>query len=151
MARLTQRGAARLRSARGAELVELALVFPLLLLFVAGVIDAGLFMQQYAVVSNAAREGARVAAIPGWIEDDVKARVNDYLAAGGLDAAAATTTVTPVSVTAGAHTLSAVKVVVSYPYNYLWFGSMVGWFQGTATPLTLAAAATMRTEVMAGL
>ena len=73
---LTSRLARRLRSARGAELIEFALVLPVLLCILGGILDMGLAFNNYVAVTNAAREGARVAAIPGWVEDDVKNRVN---------------------------------------------------------------------------
>ncbi len=53
------------RSESGAELVELALALPLLLLVVMGIIDFGFLFQRYEVVTNAAREGARIATLPG--------------------------------------------------------------------------------------
>ena len=49
------------RSERGAELVEFALVFPTLLLVMLGIADFGFLFQRYEVITNAAREGARVA------------------------------------------------------------------------------------------
>ena len=49
-------------SERGAELIEFALVFPLLLLIVLGIVDFGFMFQRLEVVTNAAREGARIAA-----------------------------------------------------------------------------------------
>jgi len=69
----------RLRVARGAELIEFALVLPVMLLILAGILDMGFLFNNYAVVTNAAREGARMAAVPGWAEADVKARVNKYI------------------------------------------------------------------------
>ena len=53
-------------SERGAELVEFAFVFPTLLLVMLGIIDFGFLFQRYEVVTNAAREGARVAILPGY-------------------------------------------------------------------------------------
>ena len=53
---------------RGAELVEFALVFPMLLLVMLGIMDFGFLFQRYEVVTNAAREGARVAILPGYTE-----------------------------------------------------------------------------------
>ena len=47
-------------SERGAELVEFALVLPLLLLLVLGIVDFGFLFQRFEVVTNAAREGARL-------------------------------------------------------------------------------------------
>jgi len=44
---------------RGAAAVELALVLPMVLLLMGGIIDWGRFMFSQAVATNAAREGAR--------------------------------------------------------------------------------------------
>jgi hypothetical protein len=49
----------RLACEKGAELIEFALVFPLLLLVMFGIMDFGLLFQRYETVTNAAREGAR--------------------------------------------------------------------------------------------
>ena len=53
----------RLASER-AELIEFALVFPLLLMVVLGIVDFGFLFQRMEVVTNAAREGARIACVP---------------------------------------------------------------------------------------
>src|ERR671937_3089160 len=79
----TKKGGAP-RCDQGAELVEFALVFPLIMLVLAGILDMGFLFKNYQVVTNAAREGARMASLPGWSEADVKSRVKDYLNAGGL-------------------------------------------------------------------
>ena len=50
-----------------------------------GIMDFGLLFQRYETVTNAAREGARVAVLPGYAQADVQARVTQYLAAAGLD------------------------------------------------------------------
>ena len=49
------------REERGAALVEFALALPLLLVVIAGIVDFGFTFQRYEVVTNAAREGARMA------------------------------------------------------------------------------------------
>jgi Flp pilus assembly protein TadG len=49
------------RSARGAALVEFAIVLPVLLLLVLGAIDWGYYFMVQDVALNAAREGARTA------------------------------------------------------------------------------------------
>ena len=46
-------------SARGQELIEFAIIFPLALLFIFGAIDLGRMFYTVIVVSNSAREGAR--------------------------------------------------------------------------------------------
>lgn len=60
------------RSERGAALVEFALVMPLLLLLVFGIMETGWLFAQQIEVRNAAREGARIAAVsaPDITEDD---------------------------------------------------------------------------------
>jgi Flp pilus assembly protein TadG len=57
---LDDRAAASRRAAReaGQELVEFALILPLLLLFL-GIIEVGRLMFSYSTIANAAREGAR--------------------------------------------------------------------------------------------
>lgn len=47
---------------RGANLVEMALILPLLLLLIAAIADFGRAFNAYIVITNAAREGARYAA-----------------------------------------------------------------------------------------
>jgi Flp pilus assembly protein TadG len=50
------------RAEQGQNLVELALVLPLLILILAGTLDLGRVFYGYIAVTNAAREGARYAA-----------------------------------------------------------------------------------------
>ena len=58
----------RVRSERGAELVEFALVLPLLLVLIGGIVDFGFLFQRYEVVTNAAREGARLRSLAGYTD-----------------------------------------------------------------------------------
>lgn len=138
---------------RGTEVIEFAFVFPLVLLVLVGILDMGFLFNNYEVVTNAAREGARAGALPGWTDDEVKERVRTYLVGAGLDAAAATTDVQPDALVVGTHKVQSVKVVVSYPYKYLLLGAIADMFQGAplGTGLTLTASATMRKELAAGL
>jgi Flp pilus assembly protein TadG len=53
----------RSRSGRGQSLVEFALVFPIFILVLAGIIDFGFMLYSRMTVINAAREGARVAVV----------------------------------------------------------------------------------------
>ena len=142
----------RLASSRGAQLVEMALLMPVLLLMLAGMFDIGFLLNHYAVVTNAAREGARAASVPGWNEDDVEARVNQYLSAAGLSLDGVDTEVNPVEVEAGTRTFNAVEVEVTYPYNYLILDTIAAMFKAEPDEgVTVTARATMRAEVAAGL
>ena len=51
------------RDERGANLVEFALVLPLLLLLILGIIEFGYLFAQYNEVRHGAHEGARLAAV----------------------------------------------------------------------------------------
>jgi Flp pilus assembly protein TadG len=52
---------------RGASLVEAGIIFLVLLTFILGVIDAGLGVMESNVVSNGARQGARLATVHGTL------------------------------------------------------------------------------------
>jgi Flp pilus assembly protein TadG len=153
MAALKSRLLVAIRDTRGSEIVEMAFVLPMLLFLMGGILDMGFLFNRYETLTNAAREGARMAAIPGAAEGDVKARVNSYLTAAGIDTAAVTTSVTPVVITVGAGTMNGVKVVVSYPYKYMLLGPMAQLVQASTSfdAVTLTASATMRSEIAAGL
>ena len=140
----------RNRSERGAVLVEAAIALPLLLLVVMGIIDFGRLFQRYEVVTNAAREGARVAVLPGYAAADAQDRVKQYLAAGGLDKALVTfapaqkTEAVPLS---GGACVTVTTVSVSYPHTYSFVGGIVKFFGGTGFGTTqLKATASMRSE-----
>lgn len=53
----------RVKEKKGQALVEFALVLPILLILVFGIIEFGRVFNAYIVVSNASREGARQAAV----------------------------------------------------------------------------------------
>ena len=72
----------RIRSERGAELVEFALVLPLLLVLIGGIVDFGFLFQRYEVVTNAAREGARLASLAGYTDAAARTRVREYIRVG---------------------------------------------------------------------
>ena len=55
---LTRVGVAALKSARGAAVIEFALLAPVLLLMVVGAIDFGTFIYQKMQLQSAARAGA---------------------------------------------------------------------------------------------
>ena len=137
----------RLACEKGAELIEFALVFPLLLLVMFGIMDFGLLFQRYETVTNAAREGARIAVLPGYAQADVQARVTQYLAASGLTATPAITYSAPQAMNVGGTCVTLAGVTVGYPHQYLFIGKIVGLFGdfGFATK-TLTATARMRYE-----
>ena len=147
----------RLRaSERGAELVEFALALPLLLVVFGGIIDFGLLLQRHQVLSNAAREGARLAILPGYTcATDVVPRVQAYVREGVGDASAAPVTNCPtVTLTPGSGPpFEAVQVTVTLTEPFLVLGPIVNlaggnWSLGSA--ITVSATSTMRIETVSG-
>jgi Flp pilus assembly protein TadG len=155
------------RSESGAELIEFALTLPLLLLVVLGIIEFGFVFQQYEVVTNAAREGARMASLNTYgstnamRRSNAQARVTQYLTAGGLDSAAATICVGPDGLCDGSATQSplpgggatcvwTIQVKVEYAHPVVFVGDIVRHWGGNLGNMTLRARSTMRTEAAAG-
>ena len=141
----------RAQSERGVALVETALTLPLVLLITIGAVEFGRAYQTWQVLTNAAREGARIAVLPGVEDGDVEERVKAYLTSGQLDVPAETAITikrdNPLPI--GASTATASSVVVDYPFEFIVLqpvaqlvvhGSTVG------APLTMSASALMRNE-----
>jgi Flp pilus assembly protein TadG len=138
---------------RGAELVEFAFVFPTLLLVMLGIIDFGFLFQRYEVVTNAAREGARVAILPGYQAADVQARVNQYLTVAGLTPTdpVVVSAPTPTSIPGSGQCITVRTVTVAYQHQFLFLGPILGLMGGGAlTNKTLNATSAMRSEIAAG-
>jgi Flp pilus assembly protein TadG len=140
------------RSERGAELIEFALVLPILLVIVGGIIDFGFLFQRYEVLTNAAREGARVAVLPGYTNADVSARVNQYLTAGGVPAGATVTVGAAQSIPVGGGACISVRpVTVTFPHQYTTLGPLLTLVGGSLGTTTLTATSSMRSETAAGV
>lgn len=135
---------------RGAELVEFAIVLPVLLLMLTGIIDFALLFHSYEVTTNAAREGARLAVLPGYDVNNYTVacdRVNDYIRAAGARGAF-TAHVAPVPLNFGGLPGSGVQVTVDYTHDFLLLGPVVGFMNGTfSNSVTYGTSAVMRTEI----
>ena len=126
---------------RGAAVVEFAIVAPVFFLVVLGIIEFGRMAMVQQVITNAAREGARIAVLDGATTAAVTTRVNDYLSAGRITGA--TVTVSPNPPTSAGYGES-VTVLVRIPF------SRVSWLPA---PMflggrTLEASAVMRRETV---
>lgn len=149
MKRFLHRG----RSEKGAQLVEFALVLPMLLLIMLGIADFGIIFQRYEVITNAAREGARLAVLPGYSNADVQARVRAYLTAARVPWTNTNPTITPQTVSipvAGQPAITARQVTVTYTHSYLFIGGIAGMFGATYTTIPLTAISQMRSEAPPG-
>src|SRR5262249_60900748 len=79
---------------RGQAMVEFGLVVVIFFLLVSGIFDFGRALNGWVVLSNAAREGARQAAL-GKCDADVISAAKQFARVPGLDPASVTVTVSP--------------------------------------------------------
>ncbi len=82
----------------GAALVETALVLPIFFMIVLGIIEFGRAMMVAQLLTNGAREGTRVAIMPGSTNAEVEAAVKDFVTSSvgvAANKVTVTTTVTP--------------------------------------------------------
>lgn len=126
---------------QGASAVEFAMVAPVFILLVFGMIEYGRMVMVQQVITNASREGARRAILDGSTETEVKTLVNNYLTNASISGA--TVTVTPSNLAgAGSGDPITVKVEINF--------SQVSWLPSPmylgATKLT--ASSVMRRETV---
>jgi Flp pilus assembly protein TadG len=122
-----RRWCSRARREDGAALIETAFVLPIMLLVCVGILEFGRAYQAWQVVTNASREGARVAVLPSYTDESAIERVKTYLKNGGLDATLVDSADTKVEITAttipvneaGTITASAAQVRVEYPFSFM--------------------------------
>ena len=117
------------RDQRGQSLVERALVLPLLLLLLAGIVDLGRAFYSHIAITNAAREGARRASryprpVDGTGYAFVKQAVLDECQAAGI-----VLTMDDVAITTGAGgTEPGFPITVTVDYTVATIlGSIVGY------------------------
>ena len=143
---------AGLAGVRGQALLETALILPLILLVSVSIFEFGRAYQTLQVLTNAAREGARLAILPSSTPSDVQSRVTAYLQAGQLaNSNNATVSVNQnVSISIGATTAAASLVTVNYPFSFMVLNPVAKLVVNGSTlggaPLTLTASAEMRNE-----
>lgn len=105
---------------RGTSAVEFALVLPILLILVMGIIEFGRAYNMETTVSGAAREAARVMAVQN---DPAAARAAAKSAAANLQLIDTQIVITPVTCTTNATT----TVTISYPMTFVtkFFGTSI--------------------------
>jgi len=138
----------RLGGQRGQALIETAMMLPLLLLVAVSIFEFGRAFQTWEVLTNAAREAARVAVLPNSTVAGAQDRARAYLDAGMLNGSSATVTVTPTTISIGAATASAKQVTVNYPFQFIVLQPVASLIvSGTmGAPITMSASAEMRNE-----
>jgi Flp pilus assembly protein TadG len=139
------------RSAKGTALVEAAVTIPLLLLVSVGIFEFGRAYQTWQVITNAAREGARVAVLPSANVTAVRQRVRDYMQAGQLSgwSTASVTVDSAATLMVNGSATSASRVTVDYPFTFVVLRPVARLTTRNSTlggAVTMSAQALMRNE-----
>ena len=139
----------RYRNERGAALLEAAITLPIILLICVGIFEFGRAYQTWQVLTNAAREGARLAVINGSTDADVTARVRSYMQAGSLaNYGTATVTIQRAVALTGVDTAS--KIQIDYPFEFMVLNPVVRLVTPsdtkTGAPISMQSSALMRNE-----
>ena len=143
----------KIKNQNGAALVEFAIVLPLLLVLVFGMIEFSLMLYDKAVITNASREGARAGIVydfPNRIsEGEITSTVSTYCSGRLITFGSTnqeTTAVNGTCVNAG----DVITVTVTFPYEFLIFPNLIKLLPGNnanwASTLNLSAATVMRCE-----
>lgn len=130
----------KLREKRGVATLEMALILILLVMLTFGVMEYGWMFFKIQQVNNAAREGVRIAVLPGSSVGEVQARVSSMMTSwqmgGGYNL-----TIAPGAIDT-LYTGAPVTVTVVVPYvNVELLGMSI-----FPTPTNLTASATMAKE-----
>jgi Flp pilus assembly protein TadG len=130
----------RQRAENGQDMVEFALILPLLLLLLIGIMEFGVMIMRYDTVANAAREGARY----GIIHHDLAAGDGDRITDAVLNL---TTGLDPADFEEIAVTEPAADTIrVEVTYDHRWMtGLLVSWV-GLDPVIPLHTVATMHIE-----
>jgi Flp pilus assembly protein TadG len=130
-----------LAAQQGGALAEFAVVAPIIIVLLFGILEFGVAFYTKGLITNASREGARFGVVfttPRKTAAEIQSKVNEYLVKAGFPQTAAT------SVTgAGGATGSLLTVNVSYPYSFQVLPHFVQGFTGS---ITLQAVTAMRME-----
>lgn len=120
----------------------MALIAPVFIMLILGQIEASRLGMVAQVLTTAAREGCRVAVIPGATQDSVQSRVNATLSGSGVSVGTVTPTCPSPYAWNTAPGGTAITVSLSVPYsNVSWLGTP--FFLKNAT---VRASATMSSE-----
>jgi Flp pilus assembly protein TadG len=144
----------------GQAVIEMALTLPLLLAVVFGIFDFGFMFQRYEVVTNAAREGARLGVLADYTEAQAEQRALNYLTTSGVrgtirpcggaevpDTRCADLTYGTATVPGDPpRTVNQVTMVVEYDHEHVFVGPIMQLFGGSFSTVRLRAVSTMRRE-----
>ena len=125
-----------LKDEKGQNIVEFALVVPMLLLLVFGIAEFGRAWMTRNILTGAAREAVRIAVVPAGTIGTATARANQVLASAGI-------TTATVSLNDDGISFGTITATVSYNFPVVVVGFIPG-LNSSTIPLT--STTTMRKE-----
>jgi Flp pilus assembly protein TadG len=146
---------------KGAETVEFAIIVPILLLVLFGIMEFGLVLYDKAVITNASREATRSGIsyrCPALTTTDITAVVTNatslngnsllYSFASGVTSPQVTVSPDPSTIAnCFANSGQPLTVTVTYNYHFLALGGLMSLFvPGFSNPITLSATTVMNYE-----
>src|SRR5512136_2031326 len=133
------------RGEAGASAVEFAIILPILVLLIFGIIELSVAFYDKAMITNASREGARagiVFRVPPVTDDEITNIVNTYLGSNLMTFGGPTTA--NITVTRnGYNPGDELKVSVNYTYTFLLIPNFIASLSGG---VNLVAETIMRME-----
>lgn len=138
----------------GASAVEFAIILPLLLILVFGIIEFSILFYDKAMITNASREGARLGIVYRYDPDgglnhpddaEIVATVAQYVQ-NHLISFEAGSVVTTAITRPGDAPGQSLTVTVNYEYHFLVFDSLLSLVGGSLDEISLDAVTVMRLE-----
>jgi Flp pilus assembly protein TadG len=138
-----RRRAAMWRSEDGQALVEFALVVPVLLLLILGLVEFSRAWNTQQVLTDTAREALRssVVANPGFTYDQMRSLIDQALVRASLDPELAQVSVEGWKAGTG----TPAQITIDYRYEFGFLGPLMGWATGERS-LALSTSFVMRNE-----
>jgi len=132
-----------IRDRSGQALVEFALVVPLLLLLIIGVVELSRAWNVHQILTNTAREALRSAVVdnPAFTQEQMHLRIGESLRLAALDPTRAEVSFEGWKAGTG----SPARIELRYPYEFNLLGPLLEWSTGQRA-VTISTAFVMRNE-----
>jgi len=132
--RIARKSFRQAQQRHGAAIVEFAVVSPILILMILGMIDVGRAVMVQNLLTNAARDGARAAVLDGASASAIESEVESFLAASSVSGA--TVTVSPNPLTTATQG-DPVTVTVQVPFSSVSWLPASPYFAGVNLQSTI--------------
>lgn len=139
-----------IRDEHGGSLVEFAIIGPLLLLILFGIIEFGVLLYDKAMITNASREGARAGIVfsdPRITNAQIESVVRNYCETHLISFGSGSELNIPPPDWTGTSAGDSLTVFVEYPFRFLVFSNVLALIGGSGSNLVnLRAETVMRLE-----